>query len=162
MKKLTKIKLIFLTILTIFCTQSIAADRIIPIPKPSMDLETKKKISKNIEIYPQKKPLIRQAETESTKQVLETSELQNVNISIYPKKKPTLVKKVENQKIEASEILSKKDFRIAISAFEYISKNKWQTAIKVSKKARDKSLYRLVSYLHLKRPSNTASFYDYT
>ena len=84
MKKLTKIKLIFLTILTIFSTQSIAADRIIPIPKPSMDLETKKKISKNIGIYPQKKPLIRQGETETTKQVLETSELQNVNGSIYP------------------------------------------------------------------------------
>jgi len=162
MKKLTKIKLIFLTILTIFSTQSIAADRIIPIPKPSMDLETKKKISKNIGIYPQKKPLIRQGETETTKQVLETSELQNVNGSIYPKKKPILVKKVEKQIIEVSEILSKKDFKIAMSAFEYIGKKKWQTAIKVSKTARDKSLYRLVSYLHLKQSSNTASFFDYT
>jgi len=55
MKKLTKIKLIFLTILTIFSTQSIAADRIIPIPKPSMDLETKKKKYKKIEIYHKKK-----------------------------------------------------------------------------------------------------------
>ena len=60
-----------------------------------------------------------------------------------------------------SEILSKKDYAIAKSVFEAIDKKKWQTAIKLSKKARDKNLFKLVNYLHLIKPSNTASFYDY-
>ena len=40
-------------------------------------------------------------------------------------------------------------------------KKKWQTALKLSKKARNRILYNLVSYLHLIQPSNLASFYDY-
>ena len=43
-----------------------------------------------------------------------------------------------------------------------ISNKKWNTALKLSAKAKDKTLYKLVNYLYLKKSSNAASFYDYT
>ena len=59
-------------------------------------------------------------------------------------------------------MLSKKDFQIAKASFEAIDNKKWQTALKLSKKAKDKTVHNLVNYLYLIRPSNSASFYDYT
>ena len=55
----------------------------------------------------------------------------------------------------------KKDFKIAKAAFKAIDKKKWQTAIKLSKKAKDKMVFKLVNWLYLIKPNNTASFYDY-
>ena len=37
-------------------SETIAADRILPVPKPTVDQETKEKTAKKKEIYPQKKP----------------------------------------------------------------------------------------------------------
>ena len=37
-----------------------------------------------------------------------------------------------------SKILSKSDFKIAKAAFKAVDKKKWQTAIKLSKKSKDK------------------------
>ena len=59
-------------------------------------------------------------------------------------------------------MLSKKDFKIAKSAFEYISKKKWKKALKISKKSRDKTLHNLINYLYLIQQSNAASFYEYS
>ena len=56
MKNLTKLNVIFLAFFIIFSSQSIAADRILPIPKPTVDQETKIITAKKKEIYPQKKP----------------------------------------------------------------------------------------------------------
>ena len=41
MKNLIKLNIIFLAILIIFSSKSIAADRILPLPKPKVDQETK-------------------------------------------------------------------------------------------------------------------------
>ena len=55
----------------------------------------------------------------------------------------------------------KKDFNIAKRAFKEVDKKKWQTAIKISQKAKDKILFKLIYWLYLKEPINSASFYDY-
>ena len=56
MKNLVKLKVILLVFAIIFANQSIAADKILPLPKPSVDKDTVIKSSKKKEIYPKKKP----------------------------------------------------------------------------------------------------------
>ena len=41
------------------------------------------------------------------------------------------------------------DFKIAKAAFEAVDKRKWQKAIKLSKKANDKSVFKLIFWLYL-------------
>jgi hypothetical protein len=57
MNKLIKHKVIFLTIFMFFSTQSMAGNRILPVPKPLVDQEIKKNIATKKNIYPQKKPI---------------------------------------------------------------------------------------------------------
>ena len=163
MKNIIKINVIFLVISIIFSSHSIAGENILPLPKPSLDKETKEIVAKKKLIYPKKKPEEKKEETliESTEKEEEVLEDIKEEVFIYPKKKPILVKKKIDKAVSKSQILSKKDFKIAKKAFEHIDKKKWQTALKISKKARDKSLYNLINYLYLIKPINAASFYDY-
>jgi len=166
MKNFIKINVIFLTIFAIFSSTSLAADRILPIPKPTVEEEVKKITAKKKEIYPKKKPVTKkeEKEIEQAQEVVESIDEEKEQSFIYPKKKPVIVqaqKKVEKP-VHKSEILSKKDFKIAIAAFKSIEKKKWKTALKLSKKARDNTLYKLVNYLYLIKTSNAASFYDYS
>ena len=163
MKNIIKINVIFLVISIIFSSHSIAGENILPLPKPSLDKETKEIVAKKKLIYPKKKPEEKKEETliESTEKEEEILEDIKEEVFIYPKKKPILVKKKIDKAVSKSQILSKKDFKIAKKAFEHIDKKKWQTALKISKKARDKSLYNLINYLYLIKPINAASFYDY-
>ena len=55
MKNLIKLNVIFLAFFIVFSSQSIAADRILPIPKPIVDQETKITVKKKKKIYPLKK-----------------------------------------------------------------------------------------------------------
>jgi len=163
MKNIIKINVIFLVISIIFSSHSIAGENILPLPKPTLDKETKEIVAKKKLIYPKKKPEEKKEETliESTEKKEEVLEVIKEEVFIYPKKKPILVKKKIDKAVSKSQILSKKDFKIAKKAFEHIDKKKWQTALKISKKARDKSLYNLINYLYLIKPINAASFYDY-
>jgi len=162
MKNFIKINVIFLTISLVFSSLSLAADRILPIPKPSVEEEVKKTTAKKKEIYPEKKPKIKEEEEKAEEtQIIQPVETENEETFIYPEKKPIFVQKKISKVVQKSTVLSKKDFKIAISAFNSIEKKKWQTAIKLSKKARDKTLYNLVNYLYLIKTSNAASFYDY-
>ena len=54
MKKLHKLKVIFLIFAIIFTSQAVAADRILPIPKPTPDKETKIKITQKKIFIPKK------------------------------------------------------------------------------------------------------------
>ena len=83
------------------------------------------------------------------------------SVSAYPEKKPSIIKKRVDKTVVKSTILSKKDFKLAKAAFKAIDKRKWQTAIKLSKKAKNKTLFKLIYWLYLKEPINQASFYDY-
>ena len=161
MKNLVKVKVILLAFTAILATQAIADDSILPLPRPGVDEETKAKTAKKKEIYPQKKPENKKKKTEvATEQ--EVVEKVNDDALIFPKKKPIIVKKKIDKVVTKSSILSKNDFNIAKSAFAAIDKKKWQTALKISKKTRDKELYNLINYLYLIKSSNVASFYDYS
>ena len=65
MKKLTKHKVIFLTFFMFICAESIAADQILPPPKPTIDKETKITITKKKNIYPAKKPNLKKKNIET-------------------------------------------------------------------------------------------------
>ena len=163
MKNLLKLKVIFLIFSIFFTSQTIAADRILPLPKPIPDSETKAKVSKKKEIYPRKKPTLKKEETLVTEsdQILEIDEESDVEIYIYPQKKALIFQKKIDNTAAKSAILSKKDFKIAKAAFKAVHEKKWQTAIKLSKKAKDKMVFKLIYWLYLKEPINQASFYDY-
>ena len=164
MKNLVKLKVILLVFSIFFITKSIAAERILPIAKPTVDQETKSKVERKKYIYPQKKPDLKKKKTEiePAKETIEYTEEAREEIFIYPEKKPLIVKKIVDKAVTKSTILSKKDFKIAKLAFTAIDKKKWKTAIKLSKKTRNKTLYNLINYLYLIQASNAASFYDYT
>ena len=166
MKIFIKISVIFLTIFTIFSSSSSAADRILPIHKQIVQEEVKEITAKKKEIYPKKKPLTKkeEKEIEQAQEGVVPIDEEKEETFIYPKKKPVIVqlqKKVDKT-VRKSTILSKKDFKIAIAAFESIEKREWKTALKLSKKVRDKTLYKLVNYLYLIKTSNAASFNDYS
>ena len=153
MKILNKINAIFLGIFLIFSSYAAAADRILPVPRPASDEFVKKIIAKKNIILPKKKPK-KKDENEQESQVQEVVKSTDENkkeVFIYPEKKPIIVKKSIDKIVKKSSVLSKKDFQIAKSVFEAIDKKKWDTAFKLSKKARDKSLYKLVGYLYLKK-----------
>ena len=164
MWNLVKLKAIFLVLFIMFASQSVAANSILPKSKPTVDEEIKIKTAKKKEIYPQKKPKDDEKKIDENVIQTETKIENNVETEaiIYPVKKPIIVKKQIEKAVAKSTILSKKDFQLAKSAFKAIEKKKWQTAIKISKKARDISLYNLINYLYLVQSSNTASFYDYS
>ena len=52
MNNLIKLSIIFLAFFIIFSPKSVAADRILPLPKPTVDEETKIITAKKKEIYP--------------------------------------------------------------------------------------------------------------
>jgi len=163
MRNLVKLKVILLAFIIITASSSFAADRILPKAKPNVDLETKAKTAKKKEIYPKKKPEAEKKinQEEESLEIIETAEKKE-ELFIYPEKKPIIVKKKVDKIVVKSQILSKRDFDIAKSVFKSIDEKKWKTALKSSKKARDKNLYKLVNYLYLIKTSNAANFYDYS
>jgi len=161
MYKDKKLNVIFLLILIIFSTNSIAAEPILPLPKPDVDIEAKIKTAKKKEIYPKRKPTIKKITSNEEKtEVINLTE-STEDVFIYPEKKPIIVQKKIKKITKTSTVLSKKDFEIAKKTFEYVDKKKWKKALQTAKKVRDKTLYNLVNYIYLKQPSNQASFYDY-
>ena len=42
-----------------------------------------------------------------------------------------------------------------------MEKRKWNEALKIAKKARDKSIYKFIQWKHLITNGNNASYYDY-
>ena len=159
MKNLHELKVIFLIYTIFLASEAIAADRILPVPKPSPDQETKIKTAQKKHIYPEKKPTLKKEKVEVT----ETTEIDGKaekEVFIYPEKKPAVFQKKIDKSVVKSIILSKKDFSIAKAAFESVDKKKWQTAIKLSKNAKDKMVFKLVYWIYLKEPYNAATFYD--
>ena len=159
MKNIVTLKVILLVFSVILSSESIAAEQILPLPKPTVDEKTKIKALKKKEIYPQKKP--KEAKKEKKIEISKESIEKKDEVFIYPEKKPIVVKKTVTEKVLKSKVLSQKDFKIAKLAFKAIKKKKWTEAIKLSKKARDKTVYNLINYLYLTRTQNSASFYDY-
>ena len=163
MTNFIKLKTIILTLFMIFSSHSIAANTILPLPKPSVDIEIEKKTLKKKRIYPQKKPSVLNKEKKVVSQDEEKIELEDKSLTnIYPKKKPIIFVKKDTKTVSKSNVLSKRDFEVAKKVFDLIDQKKWKTALKTLQKTRDKDLYKLVNYIYLIRPSNAASFYDYS
>ena len=59
MNKFIKIKVLLLVILFTFSSKLVAADRILPLPKPTPDKEIKEKTEAKKKIYPKKKPNVK-------------------------------------------------------------------------------------------------------
>ena len=116
MKNLRKLKVLFLIFTIIFTSEAIGADRILPIPKPSPDEETKIKTAQKKHIYPKKKPSLKKEKVEITEsgEITKTDELIKEEVFIYPEKKPVIFQKEIKKIVAKSKILSIKDFRIAI------------------------------------------------
>ncbi len=161
MKNSSILKVIFLIFTIILTTKAMAAEQILPVPKPTPDKETKIKTAQKKFIYPEQKPALKKIEVDENQELVEIAEDAKEEILIYPKKKPIIYKKTIDKAVAKSVILSKKDFKIAKAAFKAIDKKKWQTAIKLSRKATDKIVFKLVYWLYLKEPYNQASFFDY-
>ena len=121
MKNLIKFSVIFLGFFIIFSPKSIAADNILPLPKPTVDQETKTIVAKKKEIYPQKKPAkktekITEVEGEQIIETVEKSE------PIFPQKRPIIFKKKVDKAATKSTILSRNDFKIAKDSFAAVKK----------------------------------------
>ena len=158
MKILSCHKVLLLVFIIIFPTILNAADQILPLPKPKVEEETKSITAKKKNIYPKEKPNLKK----KTKIAETNNETLNEEIvSIYPKKKPLEYKKKITPSLKKSSILSKKDFKIAKEALNAVDNRKWQTALKISKKSKDKKIHNLINWLYLKETTNGASFYDY-
>jgi soluble lytic murein transglycosylase len=159
MENLLKLKVFLLAFCIFFTYQTVYAGIILPKSKPLVDEEIKIKTEKKKNIYPQKKPQI--LKTTEIKKAEESNDAKEETVFIYPEKKPLIYKKKVSKVASESMVLSKKDFKIAKAAFKAIDKKKWKNALKLSKKAKDKTLYNLINWLYLIKPSNQASFYDY-
>ena len=163
MKNFIRVKVLILVLSIFLTTQGQAAEKILPLPKPTVDKDLKKIVAKKKEIYPKKKPVTEKvlSQADDNEQIVVISEPDQNQVFIYPESKPIFVKKVKDTTADKSLVLSKKDFKIAKQSFKLIDKRKWETALKISKKAKDKSLYNLINYLYLIKVTNAASFYDY-
>ena len=60
-----------------------------------------------------------------------------------------------------SKYYNKKDFALAKKAISEMKQSKWDSALKTSKKAKDKSIYNFIQWRHLLTKGNKASYYDY-
>jgi len=135
MKNLIKLNVFFLAFFIIFSSQSIAADRILPIPKPTVDQETKIITAKKKEIYPQKKPKTEKVTVEESQEETVAIQETKEEVFIYPEKKPLVFKKKIDKATAKSKILSKSDFKIAKAAFKAIDKKKMANCYKAFKKS---------------------------
>ena len=162
MKYFIKHKVILATFLMFFTTESVAKDKILPPEKPIVNEEIKKITQLKKNIYPQLKPKVKKNENQTTIKELNEVDVNAIDqLVIYPKIRPIIVQKKVDDVPKKSEFLSKSDFKLAKQIFGFIDKKKWQTALKLSKKAKTRDLYNLVNYLYLIKPNNNASFYDY-
>ncbi len=158
---LKKFKLFVCSILFIFLNLGIAASvesKIIPIKKPILtDQELKNKNLINI-IKPIAKPIIIKKEISEDKI---DEEKNNKSKLLIPKKKPLIAgsKKVKDVKI--SKYYNKKDFSLAKKAISEMKKAQWSSALKIAKKAKDKTIYDFIQWRHLLRKGNKATYYDY-
>ena len=173
------IKLLLLSLLLIDNLYAVELS-IIPLKKPILDKITKQnKLAQGI-IRPKSKPIKKVEKQELSKEIKKpkpkpTSQIEQAEQIItktvekktkkidllIPKSKPLTVKKKSTVKITKSKFYSQKDFNIAKKSIQAIEKRQWTTALSLSKKAKDKSIYDFIQWRHLLTTGNQATFYDY-
>jgi soluble lytic murein transglycosylase len=161
--KIKAIKIFILNIVFLCSVQLVSSqENIIPKKKPDLSTELiKKKISKNI-LIPLKKPILDQKkEIIDIKKKKEEEKISKIKGVILPKNKPLIVRKGREKISKKSKYYSHRDFNYAKQAIKFMEKSNWKDAIKVSKKARAKSIYNFIQWQHLLTTGNRASFHDY-
>ena len=149
---------LFLLLLSIISNSYAAEVTILPLKKPILDEKTiNEKISQSI-IKPKSKPTKIQLNKDKDKVAKVVDK--KINYSI-PKSKPLIVKKIKPSIKNTSKYYSQKDFAIAKKSIQAMEKSQWSSALSISKKARDKSIYNFVQWRHLLTSGNQATFYDY-
>ena len=142
-------------------TQTFA--EIIPLKKP---IQSKKEEEKKLLVdvlKPLKKPLTKKIiknEQKQTDYKKVTRKKSNSGI-ILPKKKPLIAGVKKDDPVKKSKYYSKKDFALAKKALSEMKQAKWTSALKTSKRARDKSIYNFIQWRHLLTKGNKASYYEY-
>jgi soluble lytic murein transglycosylase len=161
---MTKKIIFLLKTLTIFLLLSFYSSaielKITPVKKPILDKSvTEAKIAKST-IQPKSKP-----KKVKFKESIENQEIvKKKEPKIYfliPKNKPLIVKKIKAKIQKTSKYYKKKDYLLAKKAIQAFEKGQWSTALELSKKAKDKSIYNFVEWKHLLTSGNRATFYDY-
>ena len=164
---------------------------IIPLKKPILDKITEQKKIEQGVIRPKPKPItIIKNEDLSVEIIKPKSKPENKNIKketkqidsekiktksnsieftkkaskndlIIPRKKPLVIKKSDSISKTTSKYYNKKDFNIAKKSIKAMEKSQWPSAVSLSRKAKDKSIYNFIQWRHLLTKGNKASFYDY-
>ena len=119
--------------------KSLAKSYIVPPKKPSQYNDEQKNVDKEVVLVKKKLP----------------------GGLILPKSKPLVVKKDKSIVQRKSKYFSEKDFKIANQAIKLMEKRNWFEAEKISKKAKNKSIYDFVQWNHLITTGNRATFFDY-
>ena len=138
---------------------NLASADIIPLKKP---LQTKKEEQKKLlsdTLVPVPKP-IKETKTKVTSEIEEKQKEKFTGL-ILPKKKPLIAGSKDTPNIKISKYYNKKDFNLAKKAISEMKKARWSSALDLSKKAKDKSIYNFIQWRHLLTKGNKASFYDY-
>ena len=130
--------------------QKVSNKIIKPIPKPSE--ESKSKVDANKEIKEREDKVI------ETKIVDKKSKK---TVFLLPKNKPISIKKKSTVIKTKSKFYNARDFDIAKRSIQAMEKRQWTSALSLSKKSKDKSIYNFIQWRHLLTTGNQASFYDY-
>ena len=153
-------KILFFIVLFHLCSLgNIVLSDIVPIKKPSQTKEeTQQKLLIDV-LKPLPKP-IEKTKTKTVEEKVIVKKEKKVGF-ILPKKKPLIAGSEKPKNVKISKYYSKKDFNLANKAISEMKKAKWTSALKTSKKARDKSIYDFIQWRHLLTKGNQASYYDY-
>ena len=170
-----------ITLISIFISNVFAEElAIIPIKKPILDkITTEQKITQGI-LRPKPKPIVKIQSDKSSTDIIkpETKPLNKIEIVekketkivlkekksinfIFPKRKPVVVKKTIAKTKNKSKYYTQSDFDIAKRSIKAMEKRQWPSALSISKKAKDKTIYKFVQWKHLLTTGNQANFYDY-
>ncbi len=159
--------LLYLTTILLFLNINIYAEtlKIIPLKKPILESKViKEKIVQGI-LKPKPKPKNEdQKENKETTKIKKKEKVEKVKKSsevLLPKSKPLIVKKENIKSKEKSKYFRQKDYILAKNAIQEMEKRKWDKALRIAKKAKDKSIYNFIQWRHLLTKGNRASFYEY-
>ncbi len=153
--------IIKILIISLLFTNLLRAEvQIIPLKKPVLNkIQTEEKIVKSV-LKPKPKPKKDKIQDEFKK--VEKTKTEKLKIKfLIPQKKPVTVKKEIIKTQKTSKYYKKKDFSLAKKSIQAFEKGQWSSALSLSKKAKDKSIYNFIQWRHLLTKGNQASFYDY-
>jgi len=157
---MSKSLIFFLVTVYLLSSIEIILAQIIPPKKPlqSTEVTQKKLLIDTLKPLPKPK-LIEKIKTDEKKVIVKKKKDFGI---LLPKKKPLITKTKKKEKIKISKHYSKKDFALARKAISELKQAKWSSALKTSKKAKDKSIYNFIQWRHLLTKGNKASYYDYS